>query len=137
VIRKTPWAEHRPLLVELIVHQSGVLELIPEKWGAIWGPIVHDAMLSFFDHLSDERLLDKMVSLAMLPPNTSRGENLKEFVSKVTSLQKMGQIMACNQDLAPEYQKALQDLESGIRTMNGPECSEGRRKCPRRVKDFS
>jgi len=124
VIKKTRWAEHRPIMIELIVHQSGVLDMIPEKWGAIWGPIVHDAMLSFLDHLSDDRLLNKMVGLAMLPPNTPRGDYLKEFVSKVPSLQKMGQILARNPDLAPEYQKALQDLESGIRTMSGPELSQ-------------
>jgi len=122
-IKKTRWAEHRPILIELIVHQSGVLELIPEKWGTIWGPIVHDAMLSFLDHLSDDRLLDKLVGLAMLPPNTSRADYLEEFASKMPCLQKMGQILARNPDLAPDYQKALQNLESGIRTMSGPELS--------------
>jgi ubiquinone biosynthesis protein len=123
LIKKTRWAEHRPILIELIVHQSDVLELIPEKWGEIWGPIVHDAMLSFLDHLSDDRLLDKLVGLAMLPPNTSRADYLEEFVSKMPCLQKLGQILARNPDLAPDHQKALQSLESGIRTMTGPELS--------------
>jgi ubiquinone biosynthesis protein len=124
VIKKTRWAEHRPILIELMVHQSDVLDLIPEKWGAIWGPIIHDALIFFLDRLSDDRLLNKLVSLAMLPPDTSRGDYLKEFVSKLPSLQKLGQIIARNSDLAPEYQKALQDLESGIRTMSGPELSQ-------------
>jgi ubiquinone biosynthesis protein len=123
-IKKTRWAEHRAILIELIVHQSDVLELIPEKWGAIWGPIVHDAMLFFLDHLSDERLLEKIVGLAMLPPNTSRADYLAEFVSKMPCLQKMGQILARNPDLAPDHQKVLQNLESGIRTMSGPELSQ-------------
>ena len=124
VLKKTSWAEHRPILIELILHQSGVLDVIPEKWGAVWGPIVHDGLIIFIDGLSDDRLLDKMVSLAMLPPNTSRGDYLKEFVSKMPVLQKVGQILARNPDLAPEYQKALQDLENGIRTMTGPELSK-------------
>ena len=85
--------------------------MIPEKWGEIWIPIVHDAMIYFLDHLSDDRLLDKLVGLAMLPPNTSAGDYLVEFVSKVPSLQKMGQILARNPDLAPEYRAALQGLE--------------------------
>ena len=86
-------------------------------------PIVHDAMLSFLDHLSDDRLIEKMVGLAMLPPNTPRGDYLEEFASKMPCFQKLGQILARNPDLAPDHRKALQDLESGIRTMSGPELS--------------
>jgi len=121
LIKKTNWASHRPVIIELLVHQSGVLNMIPEKWGALWIPIVHDAMLSFLDRLSDDRLLDKLVGLAMLPPNSSSGDYLIEFVSKVPSLQKLGQIIARNPDLAPEYRAALQGLENGINTMTRDE----------------
>jgi ubiquinone biosynthesis protein len=121
LIKQTNWSAHRPILLEFFLHQSQVLEMIPEKWGSVWRPIVHDAMLYFLDHLSDDRLLDKLVSLALLPPGTSRGDYLIEFVSKVPSLQKMGQILARNPDLSPDYRKALQGLESGIRTMSGEE----------------
>ena len=117
LLKKTDWAAHRPVIIELLVHQSGVLKMIPEKWGTIWNPIVHDAMLSFLDRLSDDRLLDKLVGLAMLPPNSTPGDYLLEFVAKVPSLQKLGQIIARNPDLAPEYRAALQGLENGINTM--------------------
>jgi hypothetical protein len=60
--------------------------MIPEKWGAIWYPIVHDALLYFLDHLSEERLLEKLVSLAYLPPGTPRGDYLVEFVARTPSL---------------------------------------------------
>ena len=121
LIKQTNWAAHRPILLEFFLHQSQVLEMIPEKWGSIWAPIVHDALLYFLDHLSDDRLLDKLVSLALLPPGTSRGDYLKEFVSKVPSLQKLGQILARNPDLTADYRKALQDLENGIHTMTREE----------------
>lgn len=121
LLKQVDWAPVRPLLLEFFVHQSKVLDLIPASWGAIVGPILHDSLLYFLDHLSDERLLDKLVSLALLPPGTQRGDYLKEFVSKVPSLQKMGQIMARNPDLAPDYRKALQDLENGIHTMTREE----------------
>ncbi len=121
LLKRTNWTAHRPLLLEFFLHQSQILEMIPEKWGSIWIPIVHDAMLYFLDHLSDDRLLDKLVSLALLPPGTSRGDYLIEFVSKVPSLQKMGQILARNPDLSRDYRKSLQGLESGIRTMSGEE----------------
>jgi ubiquinone biosynthesis protein len=78
-------------------------------------------MLYFLDHLSDDRLLDKLVGLALLPPDTSAGDYLVEFVSKVPSLQKMGQILARNPDLSPEYRGALQGLENGIQTMTRDE----------------
>ncbi len=121
LIKQTNWAAHRPILLEFFLHQSQVLEMIPEKWGSIWAPIVHDALLYFLDHLSDDRLLDKLVSLAYLPPGTSRGDYLKEFVSKVPSLQKLGQILARNPDLSADYRKSLQDLENGIHTMTREE----------------
>src|SRR5215471_9864216 len=121
LLRHVNWAPVRPLLLEFFVHQSRVLDMIPETSGALWGPIVHDALLYFLDHLSDDRLVDKLVSLAFLPPGSSRGDYLKEFVSKVPSLQKIGQILARNPDLAPDYRTALQDLENGIHTMTAEE----------------
>ena len=78
-------------------------------------------MLYFLDHLSDDRLLDKLVSLASLPQGTSRGDYLKEFVSKVPSLQKLGQILARNPNLSADYRLSLQDLENGIHTMTREE----------------
>ncbi|MFL6374496.1 MAG: hypothetical protein ACJ73D_07525, partial [Pyrinomonadaceae bacterium] len=110
LLKKTDWAAHRPIIIEFLVHQSGVMDMVPEKWGALWVPIIHDAMLYFLDKLSDDRLLDKVVGLAMLPPDTPAGEYLLEFTSKVPSLQKTGQILARNPDLSPEYRRALQGL---------------------------
>jgi ubiquinone biosynthesis protein len=124
LLKKVDWAPVRPLLLEFFVHQSKVLDMIPPSWGTIAGPIVHDSLLYFLDHLSEDRLLDKLVSLALLPPGTSRGDYLIEFVSKVPSLQKMGQILARNPDLSPDYRKSLQGLESGIRTMSGEEMAQ-------------
>ena len=103
LLKHVNWAPVRPQLLEFFVHQSRVEDMIPAKWGAIWIPIVHDSLLYFLDHLDNDRLLDKLVGLAYLPPGTSRGDYLKEFVSKVPSLQKMGQILARNPDLAPDY----------------------------------
>lgn len=121
LLKRVNWSRFRPLVLEFFVHQSRVLDLIPAKWGDIWIPILHDALLYFLDHLNDDRLLDKIVGLAYLPPGTSRGDYLKEFVSKVPSLQKLGQIIARNPDIAPDYAKALQDLENGIHTMTAEE----------------
>ena len=71
LIKQTISSADRPLLLEFFLHESHVLQMIPEKWGSIWAPIVHDALLYFLDHLSDDRLFDKLVSLAYLPQGTS------------------------------------------------------------------
>ena len=39
------------------------------------------------------------------------------FVAKTPSLQKLGQILARNQSVSPEYREALQQFENGIHTM--------------------
>ena len=121
LIKQTISSANRPLLLEFFLHESHVLQMIPEKWGSIWAPIVHDALLYFLDHLSDDRLFDKLVSLAYLPQGTSRGDYLKEFVSRIPSLQKLCQILARNPDLAADYRQSLQDLENGIHTMTREE----------------
>jgi ubiquinone biosynthesis protein len=121
LVRQTNWTQWKPQILEFFVHQSQVLDLIPEKWGTIWKPIVHDALLNFLAHLPDDRLLDKLVGLAYLPQGTSRGDYLVEFVSRAPSLQKMGQILARNPDLAGDYRDALQRLENSIHTMSRDE----------------
>jgi ubiquinone biosynthesis protein len=121
LLKGTDWSPVRPQLLELLVHQSQVLEMIPREWGSIWYPVVHDALLYFLDHLSDDRLREKLIHLACLPPESPRGEYLSAFVSKIPSLQKVGQILARNQALAPDYREALQRLENSIRTTSRDE----------------
>src|SRR6185436_1125739 len=89
-----------------------------------WQPVVHDSLLYFLDRFPQDRLLEKIVDLAYLPPDSPRGAYLTAFVAKTPSLQKLGQILARNPDLAPEYRKALQQLENGIHTMTRDELVE-------------
>jgi ubiquinone biosynthesis protein len=111
----------RPQLLEFIIHQSQVLDMIPQKWGSAWYPIVHDALLYFLDHLPEDRFQEKLVNLANLRPENQRGQYLSAFVSKIPSLQKIGQILARNPDLAPDYREALQRLENSIQTTSRDE----------------
>ena len=82
---------------------------------------MHDSLLYFLDHLPEDRLLEKLVDIAYLPAGSSRSADLMAFVAKTPSLQKLGQILARNQALSPEYQEALQQLENGIHTMTRDE----------------
>ena len=115
------WRPWKPLLLEFVVHQSQVSDVVPEKLRAFFYPIVHDSLLYFLDHLPEDRLLEKLVDIADLPPGSSRGADLAAFVAKTPSLQKLGQILARNDALSPEYRDALQQLENGIHTMTRDE----------------
>jgi ubiquinone biosynthesis protein len=82
---------------------------------------VHDGLLYFLDHLSEERLLEKFVDIAYLPPGTDRGQYLLTLAAKTPSLQKIGQVLARNKELAEDYQAALQQLENSIKTTSRDE----------------
>ena len=120
-LKELNWSSWKPLLLEFVVHQSQVFELIPEKFQPFLYPIAHDSLLYFLDHLPEDRLLEKLVDIAYLPAGSNRSEALMAFVAKTPSLQKLGQILARNQSLSPEYREALQQLENGIHTMTRDE----------------
>ena len=73
LIRSTEWAPVRRQLLELIVHQSQVLDMIPPEWGSIWYPIVHDALLFFLDHLPEDRLQEKADRARFTPSGKPAG----------------------------------------------------------------
>ncbi len=120
-LKELNWSPWKPLLLEFVVHQSQVFEIIPEKSQPFLYPIVHDSLLYFLDHLPEDRLLEKLVDVAYLPARSSRSEALMAFVAKTPSLQKLGQILARNHALSPEYREALQQFENGIHTMTRDE----------------
>ncbi len=121
LLKQVNWGPWKPLLLEFVVHQAQVFNILPAKYQPFLYPIVHDSLLYFLDHLSEDRLLEKLVDIAYLPAGSSRGAALMAFVAKTPSLQKVGQILARNQALSPEYQEALQQLENGIHTMTRDE----------------
>jgi len=120
-LKELNWSLWKPPLLEFVVHQSQVFEIIPTKDQPFLYPIVHDSLLYFLDHLPEDRLLEKLVDIADLPAASSRSEALMAFVAKTPSLQKLGQILARNQSLSPEYRETLQQFENGIRTMTRDE----------------
>jgi ubiquinone biosynthesis protein len=120
-LKELNWSPWKPLLLEFVVHQSRVFEMVPEKSRSLLYPIVHDSLVYFLDHLPEDRLLEKLVEIADLSPGSSRNADFMAFVAKTPSLQKLGQILARNQALSPEYREALQQLENGLHTMTREE----------------
>jgi ubiquinone biosynthesis protein len=99
-----------------VVERLPARELVPEKY-ARWRPLVQDAMLFWFVHLSVERLAPKLIEQIELPPRTTTGTRLLKLIAKVPGLQKLGQVLARNKNLQPRLRRSLTELENGISDM--------------------
>jgi ubiquinone biosynthesis protein len=117
ILEMVDWKRWRSQILRLFLHGSRVLEVVPEDYQN-WMPIVHDSLLLFLDHLSEERFIERIVEQANLPPGASRGDRILAFIAKTPSLQKLAQILARNQVLAPDIRQALQTVENSLSTMN-------------------
>jgi ubiquinone biosynthesis protein len=100
-----------------VIERLPAEDLVPDNY-AQWRPLVQDAMLFMFLHLSIERLAPKLVEQMELPSNTPTGARLLRLISKVPGLQKLGQVLARNRHLHPRLRRALTELENGISDMN-------------------
>jgi ubiquinone biosynthesis protein len=119
-MKELEWNKWRPEIVELFLHQSRVLEVIPES-AEDWVPLVHDSLLLFLDRLSEERFVERLMEQVRLPRDADRGDLVLAFLAKTPSLQKLGQILARNPALAPDLRQALQTLENSIVTTDRDE----------------
>lgn len=109
------WQRYRPRILELALHQSGVLEIVPEDQPA-WRHIVHDALLYFIDELPRGRLVERLLTQLSLPPDASRGERVLRLADRTPSLQKLGQILARQPAVPEDIRTYLQELENSIST---------------------
>lgn len=108
-------------LLELLIHQSQVLDVLPAQSRDALLPVVHDALLAFLDGLAEDRLAERLAAMVQLPPDTPRGEKILLFTSKIPTLQKVGQIIARFDGVPPDIQQSLATLENGVSTMTRDE----------------
>ena len=91
-----------------------VERLVPEAY-LKWRPPVRDAMMFVVARLSAARLAPKLLEQIELPESTSPEVRLLRLIARVPGLQKLGQVIARNQNLRPALRRALARLENGIR----------------------
>lgn len=115
LLESAGWDEWRPELLRLMLHRSNVLDIAPEA-AEPFVPLIHDSLLFFLDRLSEERLIERIVAQANLPVDAARGERVLAFITNTPSLQKLAQILARNQSIAPDFRAALQTVENGLHT---------------------
>ncbi len=97
-----------------------VSRLVPEAY-VKWRPPVRDAMMFVVARLSAARLAPKLLEQFDLPENTPAETRLLRLIAKVPGLQKLGQVIARNQNLRPALRNALVRLENGIRDVKPAE----------------
>ena len=114
------WETWRPEIVEIFLHRSRVLEVIPESQQN-WLPLVHDSLLLFLNRLGHERFLERLIRQSRLSRDADRGDLLLAFVARTPSLQKLGQILARYPEVAGDLRLALQTLDNSIVTTSRDE----------------
>src|ERR1700752_3089546 len=91
-----------------------VKRLVPDAYEN-WRAPVREAMMFVVAHLSPARLAPKVLEQLELPKRPSAEARLLRLIAKVPGLQKLGQVIARNQNLRPALRDALARLENGIR----------------------
>jgi ubiquinone biosynthesis protein len=114
----------RDAMAEWIVDEIvPVKRLVPEAYEN-WSAPVREAMMFVVAHLSPARLAPKVLEQLELPKRTSAEARLLRLIAKVPGLQKLGQVIARNQNLRPALRDALARLENGIRDVKAEEIRE-------------
>jgi ubiquinone biosynthesis protein len=114
----------RDAMAEWIVDEIvPVKRLVPEAYEN-WRAPVREAMMFVVAHLSPARLAPKVLEQLELPKRTSAEARLLRLIAKVPGLQKLGQVIARNQNLRPALRDALARLENGIRDVKVEEVRE-------------
>lgn len=107
------WEAEREQIGELINRMIPLETLLPEIYGA-WRPVVRDAVAYIGTHLSVNRLVPKLVEQIMLPPDVPLEQRLTRLIAQMPSLQKIGQVVARNRHLDPDFRAELIQLENSL-----------------------
>ncbi len=104
----------REEVVELLLELIPVQELVPAVYEK-YLQMVADAARVILSKLSPERLRVKLVEQMLLPLDATLQERVLKLITRMPTMQKLGQIIARNKNLDPELRRRLQKLENSIR----------------------
>lgn len=107
-------------LIELLIHGSSVLDMVPEDFES-WVPIVHDSFLAIMGGMDIDRIRGRVLDQASLPLDASRGDRVLAFGSETPIFQKMGQIIGRYSWVPEDLTVALVTLENEIVTTTADE----------------
>lgn len=104
----------REEIVELLLELIPVQELVPAVYEK-YLQMVADAARVILSKLSPERLRIKLIEQMLLPLDATLQERVLKLITRMPTMQKLGQIIARNKNLDPELRRRLQKLENSIR----------------------
>jgi predicted unusual protein kinase regulating ubiquinone biosynthesis (AarF/ABC1/UbiB family) len=130
------WEGQRQQIWALIGQIMPLETLVPAIY-AEWRPIVRDAVAFFASQLSTERLVPKLIEQMMLPAEMPLEQRVIILISQMPSLQKLGQVVARNQNLDPAFRTQLTRLENSIQDITLAQVrAEIERQLARQIKAY-
>lgn len=104
--------QFRKSAVQEIIKGTQPERVIPDVYHP-YRALVLDGIRFFLSHISHERLLDVMVRQIQMDRFSATEERMLELAKQFPTLHKLGQIIARNQNIAPEVKTWLVQLENG------------------------
>ena len=74
-------------------------------------PAVVDALVFFLENLSADRAMEILAEQALMPPYVGVAERLVSIARHCPALHKLGQVLARDRRLPPDFRRLLQRLE--------------------------
>ena len=113
ILEGIDWETQRNQVGELISQLMPLETLVPDIYSD-WRPIVRDAVTFIGSYLSPARIAPKLIEQLTLPLDLPLEQRLIILIAQVPSLQKIGQIVARNQNLDSTFRRELIRLENAI-----------------------
>lgn len=107
------WQIERDVVEDILRAVVPIAELVPDVYEK-WRPVVRDGFAFVGARLSPERLVPKLIEQLTLAEETAVEDRIIAFIRRIPSLQKIGQIVARNRNLNPEFRARLSELEDAI-----------------------
>lgn len=110
------WEASRAEIGKLANTLLPIEHLLPPIY-ADWKPVLREAVAFLACHLPSERMIPKLVD-QIVKPDRSLPARAIAFLAHMPTLQKLGQIVARNRNLHPDFRDELVKLENSIRDVD-------------------
>lgn len=116
LLESLDWKHDRNKIARFTVELMPFEELVPEVYAA-WRPVVRETLYYLAENLPPQRLIPKLVQ-EISHPNRSLEQRFIRFITSMPTLQKLGQVIARNRNLDPQFREQLIQLENSIRDVS-------------------
>lgn len=119
LLESIDWKKSQKAMAHLLSDILPFENLVPEVHKA-WRPVVKEALIFLAGRLPPERLIPKLIE-QIIKPDRPLELRFLQFITRMPTLQKLGQIIARNRNLEPHFRAQLIHLENSIRDVGAVE----------------